>query len=274
MLYIWPYISFFSFPTLLPSLIPTVHTAIPPRLRSYLPQSLRQLPSTKHFSVFRQLAIAVGFVAITVPVIKYNTLVHPFTLADNRHFTFYVFRLLLKHPATKYLVAPVYFTLSFACIHALGGVESPKSSATPQSPPATSRQVPTSTLRNQDSARSTRVSFAIIWLVTSALSLITAPLVEPRYFIIPWVIWRLNVPVPPEVYFPKRPTTSSRKQNTSSNDGLIPQIIERTVSLVQKHSLALETIWFLAINAGVGYIFLNWGFEWSQDKGVVQRFMW
>ena len=40
------------------------------------------------------------------------------------------------------------------------------------------------------------------------------------------------------------------------------------------HRLWLETVWFLAINLATGYIFLYWGFEWPQEPGKVQRFMW
>src|SRR3984885_6422543 len=42
---------------------------------------------------------------------------------------------------------------------------------------------------------STRVSFVLVWLSPTTLSLVTAPLVEPRYFIIPWLVWRMNIPV-------------------------------------------------------------------------------
>lgn len=40
------------------------------------------------------------------------------------------------------------------------------------------------------------------------------------------------------------------------------------------HRLWLETMWFLTINLATGYIFLYWGFEWPQEPGKVQRFMW
>lgn len=40
------------------------------------------------------------------------------------------------------------------------------------------------------------------------------------------------------------------------------------------HRLWLETAWFLVINIAVGYMFLYKGFEWPQEPGTVQRFMW
>ena len=46
--------------------------------------------------------------------------------------------------------------------------------------------------------------------------------------------------------------------------------------LYKRHDdrLWLETVWFLTINLVTGYIFLYWGFEWPQEPGKVQRFMW
>lgn len=38
-----------------------------------------------------------------------------------------------------------------------------------------------------------------------------------------------------------------------------------------------ETVWFLAINAVTGYVFLYRGFEWDvegDERDRVQRFMW
>jgi alpha-1,2-glucosyltransferase len=35
-----------------------------------------------------------------------------------------------------------------------------------------------------------------------------------------------------------------------------------------------ETFWFLLINTVTGYVFLYRGFEWPQEPGKVQRFMW
>jgi alpha-1,2-glucosyltransferase len=52
--------------------------------------------------------------------VKFNTIVHPFTLADNRHYVFYIFRLLLRHPLIKYAAVPVYFLCAWLVIDAMG----------------------------------------------------------------------------------------------------------------------------------------------------------
>lgn len=38
--------------------------------------------------------------------------------------------------------------------------------------------------------------------------------------------------------------------------------------------LWVETLWFGLINIGTAYVFLYKGFEWVQEPGNVQRFMW
>lgn len=93
----------------------------------------------------------------------------------------------------------------------------------------------------------TKTSFALIWLLATALSLITAPLVEPRYFILPWVLWRLHVP--------------------PSHGSIAGFSVERS-------RLWGETLWFLAVNAGTCAVFLGKEFEWASEPGTVQRFMW
>lgn len=106
-----------------------------------------------------------------------------------------------------------------------------------------------------------RVSFVLVWLVSTALSLVTAPLVEPRYFIIPWVMWRIHLP--------PQPTLSVYRQQCPSGEMEITR-----AKFVQNIPIFLETLWFLFINAVTGYVFLYEGFEWPQEPGKVQRFMW
>jgi alpha-1,2-glucosyltransferase len=44
--------------------------------------------------------------------IHFNTIIHPFTLADNLHYVLYVFRILLLHLAFKYAAILVYITFA------------------------------------------------------------------------------------------------------------------------------------------------------------------
>ncbi|KAL1916586.1 uncharacterized protein VTP21DRAFT_5777 [Calcarisporiella thermophila] len=75
--------------------------------------------------------------------------------------------------------------------------------------------------------------------VAVGLMLVPTPLFDFRYFILPYVFMRLHV---------RNPTSGWR--------------------------LWLELIMETIVNATVGYIFVYQGFEWPQEPGIVQRFMW
>ena len=256
MLYIWPCFAFFSLPLLYPYIINMLpNTMLPPALR---------LNSIKRRSP--RLIIAVPIIAIMLAIAHYNTLVHPFTLADNRHYTFYVFRILLYHPTIKYLAAPIYFLCAWAAVAALGGQNAYKQRPTQKKPSKQQRQ--DTALSPSSPASDTRVSFLLVWLVATAASLVTTPLVEPRYFVVPWLMWRLHV-APLRADAP--PTT--RSSDRAETNG-IWAVVKKTMYSTHDHRLWLETAWLLAINMATGYIFLKWGFEWPQEPGLVQRFMW
>ena len=224
MLYLWPYITFFSLPILFPHLLGLI-----------LPQSSLPRPLTRTIvpSQRPRCMVAIATMALMAVIIYYNTIIHPFSLADNRHYTFYVFRILLRHPSIKYLAVPAYFLCACSIFSAFGQRITPASDA--------DRFSGKTHLKNFGKECETtrlRASWPLIWLASTAPSLCTAPLVEPRYCIIPWIMWRLHIHHP------------------------------------ERHQLWLETLWLLAINAVTGYIFLFWGFTWPQEPGNVQRFMW
>jgi len=225
MLYIWPFIVFFSWPVLLPQMS---DWAI---LRRRLPR----------------LATMVAITVLMMAAVHLNTIVHPFTLADNRHYTFYVFRILMRHGWIKYAAVPVYVGCAWLVINALGHVRDSRG----------------------PSADVVRVSFVLVWLLATSLSVITAPLVEPRYFIIPWLIWRLHVPecaLPPEPEHTDAPGKATLPSPVFSDIPLLR-------SLAQDSSW-LELAWYVAINIGTCYVFLYKGFLWPQEPGNIQRFMW
>ena len=256
MLYLWPCFAFFSLPLLYPYFINLFpNTALPPTL---------QCSSIKRRSP--RLIVAVPVIAIMLAIAHYNTLVHPFTLADNRHYTFYVFRILLRHHAIKYFAVPIYFLCAWAAVAALGGQNAHKQQPTGKEPSKQRRQ--DKAMLPSSPASDPQVSFVLVWLLATGASLVTTPLVEPRYFVVPWLIWRLHVaPLRPDA----PPTlTSDNRAGTSITSG----VFEKFVYNMHDHRLWLETVWFLAINMATGYIFLKWGFEWPQEPGLVQRFMW
>ena len=248
MLYIWPYIIFFSFPILYPYFFP-------PNFGRLLNRNARSGWIRCGLS---RAATALPFLVLMSLVVRYNTIVHPFTLADNRHYTFYVFRILLRHPAIKYLAVPIYFVCARAVIASLGGIAGDN-----KTPKNRSRIKGESGIPESESKSGNRVSFVLIWLFATSLSLVTAPLVEPRYFIIPWLMWRLQVPTPRSLRDPEgfRAATEEGRMDFFWRE-------------IQDPRLWMETGWFVLVNGVIGYIFLNRGFEWSQEPGVTQRFMW
>ena len=278
MLYIWPYFFFFSFPLLAPYLL----NAILPQQR--LP-SILQTGSLK--SSLPRIIITIPTLAAMLAIIHYNTIVHPFTLADNRHYMFYVFRILLRHPLIKYLAAPIYFISAWTCLLALGVPATTK--ITSQKTPSTKVFQPTQAPATA-TANNNRASFLLIWLISTALSLCSAPLVEPRYLIIPWLIWRLHLTplMAPVLKHPPRNTPAAAAAAAQSHNApgaqKEPQRQGKNTGIKSNEDpgvgsgfelwLWLETTWFLLINFATGYVFLYWGFEWPQEPGRVQRFMW
>ena len=274
MLYIWPNFTFFSFPIIAPYVL----NAIVPQ--PLLPKFLRR-GSTRHR--LPRPAVAIVILALMTATVHYNTIVHPFTLADNRHYTFYIFRILLRHPLIKYLAVPVYFGCGWGAIQALGGMpsddrdEDRSGDKDGEDSPITQEQVRNShrNVSNANAnanANATRSSFLLIYLLTTTLSLITAPLVEPRYLIIPWLIWRLHLPS----ISPSTTPSSLEKNHKSANqhDQAHGHNHGKCKDKDKDYMLWLETVWFSIVNVVTCHIFLNWGFEWTQEPGKVQRFMW
>ncbi|KAI5862021.1 glycosyltransferase family 59 protein [Durotheca rogersii] len=231
MLYIWPLFAFFSAPLFIPQLWKLGvlvfqstttgqkgSTAQPSPVRPDINQEeapLRDQPvqsaSLKFFNYIgsshtaHTIILLLSAALLSTIIVRFSTIIHPFTLADNRHFMFYIFRYtILRAWWVRYALVPVYVVCGSLCWVVLRG--NPQFSSIPYdkrwvrtpftltrvsgggpslypSPPASTIPALTSTV--------------LILFLATTLSLITAPLVEPRYFILPWVFWRLLVPSPP-----------------------------------------------------------------------------
>ena len=234
---------FFSWPTLLPLFAD----------RSALASRLPRKSTLAFFSIFATIAV------------YFNTIVHPFLLADNRHYTFYVTRLLvLRHWSIKYLAIPVYFVCGWLTIAALGGTARPR------------RGSVVATSRGRVAPDTVHVTYVLVWLISTALCLITAPLIEPRYFIVPWLMWRLHVP---EV-FPSQPRIAPVEvvidpKRRRSSDVLVDEPrIRFTLHQLGQWSSWIEFAWYMVINLATCWMFLYRPFQWPQEPGKEQRFMW
>ncbi|KAI1746583.1 DIE2/ALG10 family-domain-containing protein [Xylaria castorea] len=278
MLYIWPFFAFFSAPLLVPQLLDLASTV-------YRTPPFQGILSIR---VAITALVGCGALAVALLIVRFNTIIHPFTLADNRHYVFYVFRYsILRAWWIRYVLAPVYVVCAWLCWGALQSTEvshsaqeqwirSPFISPSPKTTPRTARpgtgKEPPAQGHSKAEVEAGEVSPAtstvLMLLLATSLSLMTAPLVEPRYFILPWVFWRLLVPATPvlSLFSPSTAVGRSEKSRRSSSSYV-------TI-------LLLEAGWFILINAATMYIFVTRPFYWRapdgtlQDEGRVQRFMW
>uniref|UniRef100_A0A1I7TR18 Dol-P-Glc:Glc(2)Man(9)GlcNAc(2)-PP-Dol alpha-1,2-glucosyltransferase n=1 Tax=Caenorhabditis tropicalis TaxID=1561998 RepID=A0A1I7TR18_9PELO len=142
----------------------------------------------------------------TVAILVYNfSYDHPYLLADNRHFTFYIWKRFLALPSLRCSFSPLY--------------------------------VLSATFLNKATWH-IHVFHKILFAVGCFFTLVPAHLFEMRYYIIPYVIWRLSA------------------------------TIHRHKSL-----LLMELASQIAIFSVVFYLFLFRSFEWPNEPGVRQRFM-
>lgn len=106
------------------------------------------------------LLSGMGILGLAFLAVHKGTLVHPFILADNRHYTFYLWRKVLGVSTySRYFMVPLYAMTAWLSIFAV------------QSQP---------TLQN------------ILLTGSTCMVLIPAHLIEFRYFTIPWYLYVLN----------------------------------------------------------------------------------
>jgi alpha-1,2-glucosyltransferase len=261
-------------------------------------------------------------ILVSVAIVKFNTIIHPFTLADNRHYMFYVFRYTIRRSSwIRYALVMIYSVSRWMVWGTLRGCSTwlfeitgddcstnfsysplpPNSYAShpftynagrPQSKApfagstvaAESEEIRKEKQEQVDralredpllySTEPVSTSAALVFLLATSLSLITAPLVEPRYFIIPWVIWRLLIPS--WRVHDHRPGSEIEKIQGSGT------LLGKLLSFFKHYDsrLILETVWFVAINIGTMCIFLFKPYQWRAEDGTLldngrwQRFMW
>ncbi|KAJ0118890.1 hypothetical protein J7T55_013146 [Diaporthe amygdali] len=234
----------------------------------------------KWYAIYLSIAGYISLTLAALAIVHFNTIIHPFTLADNRHYMFYVFRYtILRSKWVRYALVPVYVLCWNICWNALGGsrptqdtADAARKDAKKQANSSHKKSVQ---IKDTDAilpVETPTLSTALLWLAATALSLITAPLVEPRYFIMPWVFWRLLVPAWPA----NTPIMPSKKSESS------PGRLGWILSLGQRFDLRLfvETAWFLAVHLATAYMFTARPYYWRAEDGTlldggrVQRFMW
>lgn len=125
-----------------------------------LPYVLFKIPSTIELMVKNKLNILLLALAMAV-IVHFNTIIHPYLLADNRHFTFYVWnRWFGKFDFAIYTTIPLYIFLLFSLYD---------------------------NLKDQNC-----ISFLLPFCICLFLVLGLQAMIEIRYFLIPYIILRLR----------------------------------------------------------------------------------
>ncbi|ODQ66631.1 hypothetical protein NADFUDRAFT_57500 [Nadsonia fulvescens var. elongata DSM 6958] len=184
--------------------------------------------SKNRYSILRVLLTGLSLSFIAYIQLNY-AIEHPFLIADNRHYTFYIWRRLIRpalglrddfssnrSKSLAYLVVICLLT-HFSLWNMWTKLCNSKSSA--------------------------NVNTILALLGSVIITLAPSPLFEPRYYIIPYIIWRLSIGT----------ATNHSKYNAR---------------------LLAEWWWYMIINITTGYFFLMYPFEWASEPGIIQRFMW
>ncbi|KAI9248216.1 alpha-2-glucosyltransferase Alg10 [Phascolomyces articulosus] len=176
--------------------------AAPWLLTSENVRSFFSRPSWK--GIFTSLILAANMYYL----IDHYTYEHPFLLSDNRHYTFYVWKKIYRrHWSIRYLLIPFYIISGWFNLRPL--------------------------------VHHTGFLVCLGYLLALVLTLVPSPLLEFRYFIIPFLFYCIQLGP--------------------------PQRIERTWMVVFTYTL----IHIITI-----YLYLYKPFEWIHEPGPLQRFMW
>lgn len=179
--------------------------------------------STKKGLMFN--AIFIPFIGLAI---KNFTVIHQFVLSDNRHYVFYLIRrFLLRSQSAKYELIPVYHFAFYVVWKFMKQCFSSRSS----------------------SNSSLAMFFAL--LCAASLTIIPSPLVEPRYYILPFIFFRLLI-----------------------NPSFEPLI---DFHWFREHNyairLVLEGIWIWMWTQALYVIFIEYTFPWDNEPHM-QRIIW
>ena len=186
--YFWTFVCFFTYSSFL-----------------FSPKKLKNLLNFASANFKLIVAIFLPFALFIVSNFTYE---HPFLLADNRHYTFYLWsRLFKRYEMARYLVTPVYLACAYLFYRNL-------------------------TLTGKS------LGWLIAFTVCIFIGLVPQKLIEFRYFIIPFYIYRLNI------------------------------------SQFCWKELIAELIFYIAVNYATLSLFINRVFYWENSPQEPQRFMW
>jgi alpha-1,2-glucosyltransferase len=155
--------------------------------------------------IHKNLLLTSLFLCCLVLIIHYNTLVHPYILADNRHYSFYVWKNFMNQFVFfKYILVPIYAFAMYAILKSLSHL---------------------------------RLFSVVAYILCVCIVLVPQLLLEPRYFIIPYILFRLHQKEP------------------------------------KNWQIVAETLTTTFINIAQFVLFINKTFYWEDEK-YPQRIVW
>lgn len=191
------------------------------------------------------LVLTAASLAAIIKIIENFTVVHPFLLADNRHYTFYLWRRVLLHNNSRYLMAPIYHFCSWNVALAL---------------------------------RSSKNKPAMGWMAVTAYfvsicaTVIPSPLFEPRYYIVPLVLFKMYSH-PDCDGDGEHEHLSPEKRDTL--DKTSPEEVENSTEATEyQRRQLLDFVWLNGINALTMAVFFGYEFSWTGEPGSIQRIIW
>ncbi|EIN13671.1 glucosyltransferase [Punctularia strigosozonata HHB-11173 SS5] len=114
------------------------------------------------FGSRRRVLVTAAISALMAVTVHLFTVHHPFLLADNRHYTFYVWRrVFMLHPLVPYLLIPGYIACAWAWFLRVGHDQT--------------------------------LLQTLILPACLLPTLVPTPLLEPRYFLVPYILMRAQV---------------------------------------------------------------------------------
>lgn len=174
-------------------------------------------------------------------IIRYFTIVHPFLLADNRHITFYLYRKLIgRGKLFKYwIMAPIYH---FSCYVYFKVMRPSVMIFHPILPIEIKNCIDLP-------IQLSHVSWTALIMCTF-MTVVPSPLFEPRYYILPFIFWRIFITMPPEPFW---------------GDAL------GLLTGTKRH--VAELSWFMLINSITWLIFSKVGVHWESETNL-QHIIW
>lgn len=156
------------------------------------------------YAIINQWKVFILALVLCMFLVHFNSQVHPYLLADNRHYTFYIWKRVFQKPFIPYLLCLLYLYSLFCISNIL---------------------------------KTTCFTFQLSYLMCVIISLVPQRLVEFRYFIVPFLLFRLQVKTP------------------------------------AWWQLISETLLYISINTITIYLFLTKTFYWPDSKEP-QRIIW